>query len=379
MFVQELPAIMSKTYPRPLIYLIFALALGVLGSIFYLLVTYPIYGADFYNIYYLTGRNLIEGKARLYEATGSDGFFNPAHLMYYWMLLALAPVAVANALHMLITSALLFGTTHLWREYARWDFLTVSLAIANLHTVDQLLRGQVDALAVFGLILAFAATKKQQPYLLGLGATLAMIKPTNMVLPLLLIAWHLLRHWHWREIAKAAVIPILVFLSSLVVFDVGWPARYLWRINPALLPYTEFTKLTIWILAETANLPQLVPTLIAGAFLIGVLKHRELTAENFALAIVVSYIISSYVGGYHYVALIPAIMCIRSRKWVVFCWLLSLFPLLRPISFNLSWLIMLYPIAICAALLWQAAQDEKIKASSPSLVLSSETLGGENQ
>jgi hypothetical protein len=352
---------MALKIPRWTIYVILLLALaGVLA----LFVMFPIVGADFYYIFYPSARAVWAGDTFLYGTDNSLAIYYPAHAMFYWMLLALAPLALANALQLLCTGMLMMGTAHLWKEFSRWDFLTVVLGIVNPFTLDQIIRGQIDALAVFGLVLAYLGVSKKQPHTLGLGATLAMIKPTSLALPLLLIAWSL-RRWSWRELLKAAVIPLLVLLATLLVFDFGWPLRFFERVKPPI-PYTEFTMLTIWILAETAKIPVLVPYLISGALLIGVLKHRELTAENFALALVVGYLISPYVGAYHYVALLPALMTIRSRRWVVLCWLLSFFVFARIAGFSYSWLTMLYPIALCMGLLWQMVrgESEKLKVES---------------
>jgi hypothetical protein len=349
---------------RPLMLIILLLALaGVLA----LMVIYPIYGADFYYVFYPAARASWDKQILLYGANESAGFFYPPHTMYYWLLLSLAPMPLANAVHALVTVGLMLATSHVWREFTKWNFLAVALAIANIHTVDQLIRGQVDMLAVFGLVLAFAGATKRSPHLLGLGATMALIKPTNAFLPLFLIAWSL-RHWNWREIAKAAIIPSVTLLSTLLIFGFDWPYRLFATLRHGL-PYNELTSLTIWKLAEAAQLPVIVPAIISIALLLGLLKYHELSPQNYALIIATNFLITFYAAGYHYVALIPALMCIRSRKWLVFCWLLSFLPLLRLLSFNFSWLSLLYPIAICTALLWQAAHDEKSREAETNPVL----------
>lgn len=324
--------------------------LGLIGAILVILTIRPLYGADFYYVFYPSAQNLLNGDAILY-VVNTGGYYNPAHLMFYWMLLALLPLPLANALHILITFSLLLFVARLWSNYVGWSTIKVLLAITGLYTVDHLIRGQVDVLALFGLILAFDGAKRHSPYVLGLGATIAMIKVANILLPMLLIAWSL-RHWKLNEVLKASVIPIVTIILTLLVFGFDWAVRLINKLSGAI-PYDPLSSLSTWQLVDTANLPSIVPIIITLVLLIGVAKYRDLTAQNIAFAIIANFLISNYVAGYHYVALIPAILCIRKR-WLVFvCWLLALLPLVRVISNDLAWLMILLPVFVGLVLTWQ--------------------------
>lgn len=323
---------------------------GVILALFTFLVIRPIYGADIYFVFYPSARHLWDGTATLYGAN-SNGFLYPAHAMFYWMLLSLAPLAVANALHIFITFGLLFATVHLWKDYVGWSMFKTTLAIAGIYTMDHLIRGQMDVLTTFGMLLSFVAAKRKAPYLLGLGATIAMIKPTNLLLPLFLIAWSL-RGWSLIDIMKAAIIPLLTIMVTFLVFGVDWMLHLLDLLSVGA-PYDPLSTLSIWQLSDAANLPVFISPLISLVLLIAVIKYRDLSAENFAFAIVANLLMSNYVAGYHYVALIPAILCIRNRWLVLICWLLSLFPLMRLISYDYAWLIILLPVFIAFVLLYQ--------------------------
>ena len=178
-----------------------------------------------------------------------------------------------------------------------------------------------------------------------------MIKFGNLLLPLLLITWSL-RKWNIRDILKAAIIPILTIIATMLIFGADWGIRLYEKLSPGL-PYNPLTTLSTWQLAEALSIPVIVPIIISIALLALVVKYRELTTEHIALAIVVNFLISNYVAGYHFVALIPAILCIRHRGLVFIAWLLSLMPLVRLISPDLAWLMLLLPIFIGCVLLWQ--------------------------
>ena len=346
---------------------VYGFLIAVLAGIFWLLVEYEFFGADFYYIFYPMATAFRETAMLLYIPGQSNGFYYPPHTLYYWIILSLFPVAIANALHRMLTLSFLFAASKLWSKYSRWDIVIVTLAIANLHTMDHWIRGQMDAMAMVGLVLAFVATKERQPFLLGLGATIAMIKPTNMALPMLLIAWEL-RSWHWRDILKAATVPILTFLSTFIIFDLEWLIRYMQKA--ANLRTNSYTIITIWELSRIAEIPRFLTFGFVGLMLLGLLKNWRFTAEIFALAISISYLISPYAASYHYVALIPAIMGIRSRMWVVLLWFLSFLPLLRVLSGEGVVAALLYPIAVTMALLWQIARGDSVEDEKPKEALS---------
>ncbi|GAB5493056.1 MAG: hypothetical protein Phog2KO_32710 [Phototrophicaceae bacterium] len=326
------------------------LLLGILGAMLIGLTLRPIYGADFYFVYYPAAQNLLNGDAILYTYN-TPGYFNPAHGMFYWLAIATLPLNIANTVHIMVTFTLLIIIVRLWSNHVGWSTFKVLLALAGLYTVDHIIRGQVDVIALFGLILAFEGAKRHLPYLLGLGATIAMIKFGNLLLPLLLIAWSL-RKWNIRDILKAAIIPSLTIIATMLVFGADWGLRLYEKLSNGL-PYDALSSLSTWQLAEALSIPVIVPIIISVALLFLVAKYRELTVEHIALAIVVNFLISNYVAGYHFVALIPAILCIRHRGLVFIAWLLSLMPLVRIISQDLAWLMLLLPIFIGFVLLWQ--------------------------
>ncbi len=341
------------------------IALGIISlfvlTLFVLLVLYPIYGADFYYVFYPFAKGLWTNEVVLYTDT-AKGFLNPAHAMFYWMPLALLPVAIANALHVFITFGLLFGIVQLWSNYVTWSFFRTILAILGLYTIDHLIRGQMDVIAVFGVVLAFFAAKEEMPYLLGLSATIAVIKPTSLLFPLLIIAWHL-RQWSLAQIGRAAVIPILTILATLLVFGAEWIPNLLAWVEQGT-PVDSLSALSIYDMAKLLALPNIIPIIISMIFAIGVIKYRTLTPTHFAFALAANLLASTYMAGYHFVVLIPAILTMKYRWMVIVAFILSLLPIGRIIgvdeAINLEYLMVLLPVFTVSVMLWQIihAPDE---------------------
>ncbi|MEO1289151.1 MAG: glycosyltransferase 87 family protein [Chloroflexota bacterium] len=340
------------------------LVIGMILALFVTLVINPIYGADFYFVFLPIAEDLWLGNATLYVDT--NGYFNPAHAMLYWMLLALPPVSVANAIHFIGTLILLFAIVYLWQTYTERSIFYAFFALLGLYTIDHLIRGQMDVIAVFGVVLAFWATREEKPYLLGLGATLAVIKPTSLVLPLLLIAWHI-RTWSFADIGKASLIPILSIVATIAIFGFEWIPNLL-NLVATGSPVDGLSALSIYDMASVIKLPSLIPGVISIIFAIGVLAKPNLSAERFAFALVANVLASTYVAGYHFVVLIPAILCIRHKWMVIIAWLLSLLPLLRLVStdtFDLEYLILLLPVYVASVLLWQMMRETSPESDNP--------------
>ena len=83
--------------------------------------------------------------------------------------------------------------------------------------LGQLWLGQIDAYVVVGLLLAL---ESPNPYVRGAGMVLAMIKPQNALIPILILLWH------DQDRLKTLIVPIAIFVLSLVVIGPLWPLEW---------------------------------------------------------------------------------------------------------------------------------------------------------
>jgi hypothetical protein len=127
-----------------------------------------------------------------------------------------------------------------------------AILLVSFPALGQFWLGQIDIVICAGLALGLLAAN---PYLRGLGVTLALVKPQLAAFAVFL----LLIHQPSKNIIKVLLIPLAVFLVSLFVFGLTWPlARldnaetdlpvHVWRAaSRDIWPYGIFLVLTVFI------------------------------------------------------------------------------------------------------------------------------------
>ena len=304
-------------------------------------------GADWYFTFYSTARAWIAGETRLYDAT-SAGFYLMPWSMFILAPLALLPVTWGQAVLSVVTTleALLLATLAVSEK--RPTLLVIILAMANLHTFDVLIRGNVDALPVLGLTLGWLGLQKRKPFLLGVGLWLLAVKPVNVILPALVLLWGM-RQWTKREVVRTLLPLAVTFLLSFAVFGLDWPIRYvmMWQANPPLI----YLQTSLWRAIKAVRLPRLIvyllaiPACILALWQVG---RRGATPATLALAATTNLLFTPYALGSHYVLLaVPFVILANWRRPVMLTWLLTLTPLLRlHFGFDIAWIDVGYPLVL---------------------------------
>jgi hypothetical protein len=82
--------------------------------------------------------------------------------------------------------------------------------------------GQIDALAILGLGLAWVAYEKKSWVLMTLASLLALLKPQVSLIPVLLLWW-----WLGKERWKTLLLSAILFAASLLVWGL-WP---IWMVS----------------------------------------------------------------------------------------------------------------------------------------------------
>jgi hypothetical protein len=149
--------------------------------------------------------------------------------------------------------------------------------LLSFPTLATLWLGQVDAFVVGGLALALLSPN---PWLRGLGLSIAAIKPQITGLAIVV----LLMHEQPRNLLKIFAAPLGVGLLSLAIYGWDWPIR--WLANAAQVPAHAYAM----------NVVDPLPYL-----LIPILWFFKGRRRKFQAALFISTMASPYFGLYSYV------------------------------------------------------------------------------
>jgi hypothetical protein len=317
--------------------------------IFYMAGAYWPNSTDYYFTFRPSTEAYLRGGSRLYD-TNSLGFF-----LFPWSLLVFLPTMFfslnyGEALLNLVSlcGILTAGIAVFNRKRPEW--LALLLGVASLHTVDVLIRGNVDGLLAFGVGLGWIGLQKKQPWLMAAGLWLLSTKPINVVLAgvFLLLA---IRAWKRRDILIAIGPTLISILASPWISGIDWPYRYYYwmQVNPAMI----YLQTSLWrtfalfgIHNSAVTWGVFIITLILGCVII--LRSPILTPQLLGFLLAANLLFSPYTLGSHYVILVPAfIVLVQRTRWAYFTWLLTLTPLLRMVyGFGFAPIDILYPAAL---------------------------------
>lgn len=327
---QQRPILKSKYLPY---------ALLALGALLILALIPPL---D-YRYYSVASRAWREGASRLYDPLTADFFYTP------WSLIITVPLsflpdrwgqAVFNLISLvgLVAATLLLNPTQSRRGL--W------LALVNPYTASVLILGQWDGLIVASVALGWYAAGQRRPWLLGLALTIVATKPTNAVLPALLLLWAI-RGWRVRELATMLVIPALALVASFPACGWDWPVRYLALVRDA--PPRGFNTSLVQL-----DFGILWTILVVGVPLVWLLWliRPGVTARSLSAALLVNMLISPYLVPYHYVGANPALATTTTDNWRVGV-LLWGFSIVAFVAFLARWPIqpmVIYPLGLLIVL-----------------------------
>ncbi len=287
-------------------------------------------GIDYFDIFRRVTKVWLEGRSNLYDSLTRD-YYNPP-----WLVWLLAPTLAFDGqtglalLRAVTVVIIIYGLASLTPVRAGWGRLwAIVLGLLNLHQFDLIYRGEIDGLVLLGLVLAI---RFRNWYMLGIAYTLMAMKPPNTI-PLLL--FFLIIEWRDKkllEAAKGLIIPVAVFLASLLLHG-WWPPRLLESYS-AKAPQ-EAWKTTIWRAAEMLNIPVIIPvalTLVVLAGAVWLWKYTGNREDQIALILTTTFLVTPYALSYHYVLLLvvvfPWLVC--WKLWVgVLIYLLTYLPLVR--------------------------------------------------
>ena len=321
----------------------------LLGMVFYLAGTYWPTGPDYYFTFRPITEAYLRGTSQLYGQNNMGYFLAPWGLLVFLPTL-LFPLNFGEALLNLVSicGILVAGVAMIHSRKQQW--LPIVLSIASLHTIDLLIRGNVDGLLALGIGLGWMGLQKKQPWLLAASLWLLSIKPVNVILAGLFLLWAV-RDWKRRDILVAAVPTLTSIILSPFISGLDWPFRYYhWmQINPPMV----YLQTSLWRTLDLVGVHSTAVywgifffALLLGSILI--VRSRSLSPELFGFILALNLLFSTYTLGSHYVILVPAfIVLVQRTRWGNLVWLLTLTPLLRlSFGFSLAPIDILYPLGL---------------------------------
>jgi hypothetical protein len=259
-----------------------------------------------YIFYVEAARLWRSGAAQLYTAPVRQFFYAP------WSLLIIVPLSyLPDPLGRALLTLASFGGI-CWGVVALSEpraIRSIMLACASIPAMMIIWLAQWDGIVLGSVGLCWLGYARHRPWLLGLGLALVSTKPNNVILLGLVL---LSGVWRWppRDLARAAVGPLLALLLSLLFGGLDWPLRYLGYISAQ--PPAGF-NISLWQAPGAPALPALVGAL-ALAGLIWVRLRRPLDEPLIGLTLAVSLLISPFVVPYHLVFTLPALAQLHARR-----------------------------------------------------------------
>ncbi|NJN19169.1 MAG: DUF2029 domain-containing protein [Oscillochloris sp.] len=261
-----------------------------------------------YYIYVEGARAWMAGSSRLYDPQAA-GFYYAPWAMVLLVPLSFLPNNVSQAIVNLLSALAMVWSVRALVPTASKNVL--ALALLSPWMLNLLLIGQWDCFIIAGLVAAWIAVQRKQPWWLGMALLVVATKPTYALIGVLLVL-SCLRDWHWREGLKMLVLPLLVGVGSLLIFGWDWPLRYLFFVRDNPPEAYSIAVRTMFGLPLTLLIAALL-----GIWWIWRPRSFGLHHEDIMLALLMNLIISPYLSTYHLVVALPAHAWVMRRSWVL--------------------------------------------------------------
>ena len=272
--------------------------------------------------YYVTACRLwLHNPEGLYTSENNSFYYMPWTL-YLIAPLSLLPDHLGQAVINVCSLAALGISIRILCPASRTS--AAGLALLTPYPLSILFLGQWDALVLSAIALSYWAEQKRRPWLLAAMLTLALTKPTNILLVLAYLGYQL-RAWPLRLLIKAVSLPLLAVLSSLALCGYSWMYRYLQML--ATNPPPGF-NIALWQHHFPAFLSTTLTVLLVCSLLYTMKAHRNV-ASLYVVLLTGNLTLSPFLTPYALVLLTPAItkiahhsmlygICLLIASWLTF-------------------------------------------------------------
>ena len=328
-----------------------AIFLIILGGLSFIPITFD------YSIYTNSARHWANGESLLYDENSLDFYYMP------WSLpitvpLAFLPDRFGQALLDLASLVLVFFAVRtIVGKLAWWQWF---MLLCNLFMVNLMFTAQWDAVALGGVAIAWVGVTTGNPWLCGAGLMMATTKPTNTILPVIILLINGLRKHNFQFFTRTALIPIFLLIASFFACGLDWPMRYLGFIQA--YPPREYYNISLWKAGAEAGFPTwlvLIICILILAYFSWIAYRRKADAVTLAAALVVNMVVSPYMVSYHIIGTTPAFGWILKKKWG---WGAAVYLIMLVIFLGMADIIksppiVLYPLAVTIIILALSSKD----------------------
>jgi Glycosyltransferase family 87 len=287
-------------------------------------------GVDYHFTFYPSTRLWLEGRTPLYDEL-TKGLYNPPWLIWLITPFTLLPyqfgLSLLRAISLtIIVYAIMRMTEHV-KGYPR--LLALAFGIFNLHMLDLIDRGQIDAFTILGVLLALQSKNWATT---GVAYLLLATKPPNTIPLIIFFFWLTWRKQGFIEAIKGLIIPLIITAFSLLVHGL-WLVR--WIESYRNTPPQDAWKVSIWRAAEVLELPVIVPVVfvvVVLAVAAWLWRYARTPEAQVILIIATTYMVTIYALSYHFCIIFALVfpVLVAWRWWVGgLLYLLTFLPLVR--------------------------------------------------
>jgi len=279
----------------------------------------------------------LRGKSRLYDDAALGYFYAP------WSILVFAPLAWLPApiasvgLNLVSIAALIWGV-YVFAGKAPWWVLGFAI-FGSIATMNLIASTQWDAFILAAVALGYQSIERDHPHGLGLALAVIGTKPTNALLPVVILVMLSIERWRWSAY-RALLIPAAALLIAIPIAGWDWLPRYVAFLesNPPNAGYNM-----AWMLTDGLgrSLMMLTAYVLTAWTVFRLLWHKE-NRHAVTGAFLLNLLVSPYVTIYHFITTIPLVITAAQKDtlWLAGLWVASiLWLIIQPF-------IPLYPLAL---------------------------------
>jgi len=358
----------SRLSSSPLAQVASLILLG--GLLLFLVYTFFPITNDYYYYFRPVAESWLEGERSMMGNEGRVLRYPPWTLLFVVLPMGLPEYRMGSALLTVSSLVLVGASLYLLLRMFPAPRTALLFALLTFFMAEMLFMGQLDAITLLGMTLAWWALRAQHPWALGAAFCLLGMKPVNVILFGVAVLMEL-RHWPLRAALRSFLLPLGMVVSAVLVVGTDFFTTYLGQTSQAA---TDIS-ITLWRGLDALGLPAAPFAVLGAAALAATLwtAWREgLTERAGALIMAATLSFTIYAHADYYVLLIPAYLYVWKCDWraALLIYPLTFTPLLRaPLGRDISWISVAFPLALLAAAWLLKPADQAAEATRSDLSL----------
>lgn len=217
-------------------------------------------GTDYIETFRPVANRFLSGQTRLYDDT-SPGYYNAPWSLVFWIPLSWLPLNVSQLIQIVSILVFIVISLHLLNGHRPIPAFALVFAVGNLHTLEELVQLNLDALVLLGLALGWWSIRHHRPWGLAAAFWILALKPSNVILAALvfLIA---IKTWSLRDQLTTLSLTLFSALAAFPLIGWDWPLRYIRHYSSG--PPPEELSISLWRINTQLSLPFWPAVVLSG-------------------------------------------------------------------------------------------------------------------